>query len=139
LNLERWTGQPQPTAASIALSLSDDNPSDWHAPSNGAGEMAMGQGSTFEWDALVPYLVHPLKVAIVEAVSWIDMPLSASELAKIFMSEFELSLVSYHLTKLAAVGAVVKVGQRPVRGALQTFYFFPGREWAGGTQTFEPV
>jgi hypothetical protein len=101
--------------------------------------MAMSQGSTFEWDALVPYLVHPLKVAIVETISWIDMPLSASELSRIFMLEFELSLVSYHLTKLAEVGAVVKVGQRPVRGALQSFYFFPDREWKGGTQDFEPT
>jgi hypothetical protein len=96
-------------------------------------------GSTFDWDSLVPFLVHPLKVAIVEAISWIEAPLSASELAKIFMSEFELSLVSYHLTKLAGVGAVVKVGQRPVRGALQSFYYFPDREWESGTQSFEPA
>ncbi len=126
--MERWTGQSQPTAFATALSLSNDNPADWQSPSNGESDMTVGPGSTFDWDALVPYLIHPLKVAIVETISWIDMPLSASELARIFMSEFELSLVSYHLTKLAQVGAVVKVGQRPVRGALQSFYFFPDRE-----------
>ena len=99
----------------------------------------MGEGTTFEWDALVPFLIHPLKVAIFETMSWIDAPLSASELARIFMSEFELSLVSYHLTKLAEVGAVVKVGQRPVRGALQSFYFFPDRKWGSSIQDFEPA
>ncbi len=79
----------------------------------------------FDWEALVPYVVHPLKVAIIEALRRIGEPLSASELERIFLGVFGLSLVSYHLTKLAGMGAVEKVRTRHVRGAVQTFYFFP--------------
>jgi DNA-binding transcriptional ArsR family regulator len=83
--------------------------------------MSDGNGS-FEWGSLVPRLVHPLKVAIIEALEWIEAPLSAKELDLVLDEEFGLSLVSYHLRKLAEVGAVEKVEQRAVRGALQTFY-----------------
>ena len=83
--------------------------------------MSSGNG-TFEWGTLVPRLVHPLKVSIIEALEWIEVPLSAKELDLVLEEEFGLSLVSYHLRKLAEVGAVEKVEQRAVRGALQTFY-----------------
>ncbi len=83
--------------------------------------------ASFDWGALVPRIVHPLKVAIVEAVLWIDGPISASELEKVFEKRFSLSVVSYHMKKLAEAGVLAKVGERQVRGALQHFYFFsPG-------------
>ena len=96
-------------------------------PSSGRAEggTTAGGETRFRWDALVPHFVHPLKVAIIEATLWIERPLSASELAKVFLEEFDLSLVSYHLNKLAAAGVVEQVGERQVRGALQRFYYFP--------------
>jgi hypothetical protein len=98
-------------------------------PSSGRAGSGTIEGDElqFHWDELVPHFVHPLKVAIIEAMLWIDRPISASELARVFLEEFDLSLVSYHLNKLAATGALEQVGERQVRGALQRFYFFPER------------
>lgn len=82
----------------------------------------------FEWDILVPHLVHPLKVAIIEAMSWIDEPISPRELDHVFGEEFGVSLVSYHVRVLVDVGALEKVRQKAVRGALQTFYVLTAKE-----------
>lgn len=91
----------------------------------------MGDGHSFDWDALVPRVVHPVKVAIVEALEWIGEPLSAKELDAVFDEEWGLSLVAYHLRTLAELGAVEQVRQEPVRGALQTFYGLPAKECTG--------
>lgn len=90
--------------------------------------MREGDEPSFGWDALVSHIVHPLKVAIVEALLWLDQPLSASDLTKVIDDEkFGISHVSYHVTKLAKAGALRKVRQRQVRGAIEKFYFFPTR------------
>jgi len=79
----------------------------------------------FAWDALVPQIVHPLKVSIVEAMRWIGEPLSASDLSKVIDEEkYGLSHISYHMVKLAEAGAIEVVRSRPVRGSLEKFYFF---------------
>src|SRR3954447_10626633 len=82
----------------------------------------------FEWDMLIPHLVHPLKVAIIEAMSWIDEPVSPRELDLVFEEEFGVSLVSYHVRVLVGYGALEQVRQQAVRGALQTFYVLTTRE-----------
>jgi hypothetical protein len=82
-------------------------------------------GGQFEWDALVPHIVHPLKVSVVEAMQWIGEPLSASDLTKILDNDnVGLSHVSYHMNKLAKAGAIKVVRRRPVRGSVEKFYFF---------------
>lgn len=85
----------------------------------------------YEWGLLVPHLVHPVKVAIVEAMAWIEVPVSPRELDRLFDEEFGVSLVSYHMRSLADVGAVKKVRQQAVRGALQTFYVLAAKQPAG--------
>jgi hypothetical protein len=35
-------------------------------------------GEPFDWSALVPRVAHPLRVAIVEALLWIDRPLPST-------------------------------------------------------------
>jgi hypothetical protein len=82
----------------------------------------------FNWDTLVPYLIHPVKVAIIEAMEWVDVPLAPRDLDRIFDEEFGVSLVAYHMRTLVDVGVVEKVRQRPVRGALQTFYALSAKE-----------
>ncbi|HWO82441.1 MAG TPA: hypothetical protein VNM38_01460 [Solirubrobacterales bacterium] len=76
----------------------------------------------FSWGALVSRLVHPSKVAIIEAMEWLGVPLSSRELDLIFDEQIGVSNVSYHMRALAGVGAVDVVRQRQVRGATQTFY-----------------
>jgi len=85
----------------------------------------MKGGEQFRWEVLVPRLIHPVKVAIVEALLWIDRPLSSSELAKVIAEPgTQLSNVAYHVRTLAEVGALEPVSRRRVRGATETFYFF---------------
>lgn len=82
----------------------------------------------FNWDALIPISVHPVKVAIIEALEWIGVPLSPKELDRLFDKEFGVSLVSYHMRTLADAGVVEKVRQQSVRGAVQSFYTLAARE-----------
>jgi hypothetical protein len=84
--------------------------------------------SSFKWDALIPISVHPMKVAIIEALQWIGVPLSPKDLDRLFDKEFGVSLVSYHMRTLADAGVVEKVGQQSVRGAVQSFYTLAARE-----------
>ena len=79
----------------------------------------------FDWGALVPLVVHPIKVGVIEAIRYLDRPLSPVELTPMFNGEFSLSLVAYHVTRLAEIGAIAAVDRRAVRGVTQTFYFFP--------------
>lgn len=89
---------------------------------------AVGGEQTFQWDALVSRVVHPLKVAIIEALLWIGEPLSAKELDEVLDREWGLSLVAYHLRQLTKLEAIEPVRQQAVRGALQTFYALSSTE-----------
>jgi DNA-binding transcriptional ArsR family regulator len=91
----------------------------------------------FNWDSLVPYLVHPVKVAIIEAMEWIEVPVSPRELDRILDEKFGLSLVSYHIRTLADLGVVEKVREQSVRGALKTFYSLSAREPASPSLSYE--
>ncbi len=87
--------------------------------------MSKGGEPSFEWDVLVPRAIHPLRVAIIEALRWVDRPLSASELTKLIDDQDAgLSHISYHVGRLADVGALKKVRQRQVRGSTEKFYSF---------------
>lgn len=85
--------------------------------------MAGSEASPFDWEALVPRIVHPIKVAVIEALLWVDQPLSSSDLAKLFDREdMPLSNISYHVRALAKMGVLKKVRERRVRGSIETFY-----------------
>jgi repressor of nif and glnA expression len=88
--------------------------------------MEGGEARPVDWAALVSLLVHPLKVDILEAMSWIDKPLSANDLTKVIDSpEYALSHVAYHVRGLSEAKAIRKVRQRQVRGATETFFKLP--------------
>ena len=87
--------------------------------------MTVKQEERFHWDALVPHVIHPVKVTIVEAMLWIERPLSSTDLVKLVDDdEVYLSHVAYHVRKLADAGAIAPVWKRQVRGSIETFYFF---------------
>lgn len=80
-------------------------------------------GEPVDWSALVPRLVHPTRVAIIEAMRCIERPLSASELAKVFDNEkLRLPSISYHVRALAAIGVLKRVRVEQVRGARKQMY-----------------
>lgn len=84
---------------------------------------AGSEAPPFEWEALVPHLVHPIKVAVIEALLWVDQPLSSTDLMKLFCREdMGLSHISYHVRALAKMRVLKKVRERRVRGSIETFY-----------------
>ena len=88
--------------------------------------MTSGEGLTFDWESLVPLFIHPLKVAIVEALDRIEQPLSPNELALMFdAKEWTLGIVAYHVSTLAKAGVIEVIGERQARGARESYYYFP--------------
>lgn len=80
----------------------------------------------FDWPWLISRLIHPTKVAVLEALASLETPLSPSELASIFdCDDWYLSKVAYHVRKLEEDGALEEVDTRRVRGALEHFYVIP--------------
>ena len=91
-----------------------------------SGELAGTGGEQFDWNLLVPWLVHPVKVLIVEALWWIGEPVSPTDLTRMLGSAdrdaFTLSLVAYHAKRLSE-GGVLAVARRTETGRnLETFY-----------------
>jgi DNA-binding transcriptional ArsR family regulator len=83
-----------------------------------------GGGAAFAWDALVPLLVHPSKVAIIEALLSLERPMSGSQLKKLFGSDCGLKSIPHHVLALRDAGVLEVVDERPVRGAREYFYYF---------------
>ena len=81
------------------------------------------------WEPFLPHLVHPLKVAIVEALLWIGEPLSAVQFGKVFRGVgdgFRESNVRYHLRHLSEVGVLERVCDdscSQARSRERLFYF----------------
>jgi len=84
--------------------------------------MSEGAGP-LDWCVLVPRLVHETKVWIMEAMEWIDQPLSARELAKISGGRKHIGHFEHHLLCLVKAGAIRRVSRTPVRGAHENHYF----------------
>ena len=76
----------------------------------------------FPWHECVPHFVHPLKVVIIEALVWIDRPLSATDLRWLMDDGTGATLFSYHLRGLSEVGIVVNVRKEKVRGTFAVYY-----------------
>jgi hypothetical protein len=81
---------------------------------------------TLVWEQLVPHVLHPVKVAVIEALRWVGQPLSSTDLAALFddKGDYYLSLISYHVKQLAGYGVLVSVRRQQKRGAIETFYYF---------------
>lgn len=80
---------------------------------------------TLNWDGLVPVIIHPIQVAILEAMAWLERPVSSKQLERMFEepTKHYLSAVSYHMRSLAKRGAVEETGRRPIRGVRENCYF----------------
>ncbi len=75
-----------------------------------------------DWAVLVPRLIHPTKVLIIEAMLWIDRPLSASELERVFDNAVGASTISYHVRSLATLEALEQTREVEVGGTLKRMY-----------------
>lgn len=76
------------------------------------------------WGTLIPHVIHPAKVAAIEAMLWMKQPLSCNQLVNLFgHSDLYLSLVVYHVGQLVKFGVLQPTGSRQRRGATETFYY----------------
>jgi hypothetical protein len=79
------------------------------------------------WEPFLPHLVHPLKVAIVEALLYIGEPLSAVQFGKVLRGAsegFPESNVRYHLNHLAELGVLALTSASPEGGSREKFFYF---------------
>jgi hypothetical protein len=79
------------------------------------------------WDGLIARLVHPTKVAIIEALLWVEEPLSATELTRLLADpSLYLAIVSYHAGGLAELGLLEVIARQQAEGAgaVESFYYF---------------
>jgi hypothetical protein len=81
-----------------------------------------------DWGTLVPRTVHPIKVAALEAMQWIDEPFSAVDLDRMHDDSPGLPTVAYHLRALAFDLSVLRLySEETIRGAHRKLYFFRKR------------
>ena len=94
--------------------------------------MRKGEGP-LDWGDLVPLIVHRTKLIILEAMLWVDEPLSAVDVREMCDGEFSTSVLSYHLRSLAFDHPVLRLyDEEPVRGAWKKNYYFRNRAPASG-------
>lgn len=81
------------------------------------------------FDALTAAVIGPIKLAAIEALLWIERPLSPTLLVEV-LAELEIDgdlypgRISYHLGVLEDFELIEKVHRRRVRGAWENYYFF---------------
>lgn len=79
-----------------------------------------------DWDALVPRAINPIRVAILEAMRWIDEPFSAADLNRMYEDDPPgISAIAYHMRTLAFDFPVLRLyGEETIRGAKRKLYYF---------------
>src|SRR3954454_17573416 len=76
----------------------------------------------FDWPGLLDSQVHPVKVAVVEALRWVGGPLSAREVWLMDIGEPEYVTVAYHVKSLVDLGLLTQVASSPARGSVEKFH-----------------
>ena len=74
------------------------------------------------WEQLALKLLHPTQLLIIEAIWWIEEPVSATLLQGVYEGRIGLSLLSYHCKRLEGLGVLEKVGEVPVRGVSEKLF-----------------
>lgn len=81
------------------------------------------------WESYIPLFVHPVKVAIVEALSYIGEPLSVPQLGKLLRGtglRVSEQKVRFHLKCLIEIGMLEVTTSIPVEGrnVCEHYHFF---------------
>jgi hypothetical protein len=84
----------------------------------------------FPWGSLVSRTLHPIQVAVVEAMYWIRLPLSPSDVSSMLDGTCTASHVAYHVKALVDRGILQLVDTETVRGATRHLYVLaPESKW----------
>jgi hypothetical protein len=82
----------------------------------------------FNWNALIASSVHPARVAVIEALTWVDRPLSRGQLEQLFFNSCScIRVARYHVGMLHKLG-VLEVVDDPEGDSSESFYRFSGSE-----------
>jgi hypothetical protein len=76
----------------------------------------------FRWDILVSRILHPIQLAMVEALIWIGLPLSPSDLSEMYGGEYTDSHAGYHVKALVSHGILRLADTEQVRGVTRHLY-----------------
>jgi hypothetical protein len=74
------------------------------------------------WSTALFSLIHPVKVAAVEAFLWTGEPMSALAVYESLARKWSLGAVVYHVRRLAESGVLVERFIEPRSGAYEHFY-----------------
>jgi hypothetical protein len=109
----------------MRISTADNSPAHQSAPPAGTAEQ-------YVWESLVPRLVSPFKVAIIESLLRLGDPLTPALIRELFPEAPKLPLVRYHALYLLKGGVLEVLGweARPDGEGQEPIYFFaqPPRE-----------
>lgn len=72
------------------------------------------------WATLVAGVLHPVQVEIMEALAWIDRPLSVEELAEIVGRPHHRPHIAHHLRRLRRIGAIRLAERWPLQGVVES-------------------
>jgi hypothetical protein len=82
-----------------------------------------GGGDGFDWSAVVPRIVNPTKVTIIELLLTERRPLSATKMEKLIGDpEYTVGQLHYHCDTLLKAGVLKLVGNVPRGAANEKFY-----------------
>jgi predicted transcriptional regulator len=82
------------------------------------GENGDGQIGDLYWSALAARVLHPAQVEIIEALWWIDQPLSATDLVRVFEGHRVGVRIERRLRQLARLDAVALEDSGNARGPM---------------------
>lgn len=74
------------------------------------------------WEEAVILLLHPTQLLILEALTRLEMPVSATAMVEMSDGQISLAYWTYHLTRLEKLGLLKLVKARPSRGTPEKFY-----------------
>jgi hypothetical protein len=74
------------------------------------------------WPTLIESQVHPVKVAVIEAMQWVGGPLSAREIWLMDVGEPAFGTVAYHVKTLVELGVLTHIANSPARGSVEKFH-----------------
>jgi hypothetical protein len=75
-----------------------------------------------DWEALIGRVIHPTQLAVIEAMLWIDRPMSPAQLVRSLGGGMQLPSVAYHVSRLTDLGVLKPTGTRQVRGTVEHFF-----------------
>jgi predicted MarR family transcription regulator len=81
--------------------------------------------SALDWSELAPRLLHPMQVAIIEALLHMDRALSPVELSRMIEAG-SLNNIAYHVRRLAKLDVLELTTTTPRRGAVEHHYRLKG-------------